>query len=730
MKVCALPLFSLCSSADCVPSSVPEQILTQRLQPVFEAAINKETQLNIASAEAAHHSTRSVKPGQGLPTGGPKGGFALRKPPSLSTLAMPTFNGLPPASKPLVAAVRTLIAQLPIENRDLLHTVVDLIKATARGSKETKMPLSNLLLVFTPSLNMTPPLLKVLCEAEGIWTEDGVDKEYGDSVEEGVIDIRRRTVVPGDAKPPPTPTKDREYRSPSSAIGPEESEDGSMDSRSGMLGEADSLRSARVSLENPSSDYHASGEDDASSSFYEDRGAAGAVVAAVAARRRRQETIDRPEVPTVYLDTRSHLSSSSISSLQDPSANSRFDHDVNPYYMHHSRDAATDDGSISSGPYSMNRDVYPYRPHQGHPDSPSPPPLSSSESVATPTSSNPSFTNLPLDGDDIKDKDNLNHPSHQRHALALDLAESAPLELRSGPKQTSKRPVISNPIPIVSPPDSGVQFPTAAPTQQTRPAPSRRRSIPILSFPSLGYGSEPSSAQTSPKLGSTPAGEKSLLRSKKPSLTLLFSKRSASSLNADKDKGLPFISAPLPHSSYGEKNSPRSSTASSVSTPLSAVTAPQSSRSVSGSMSTGSSSHLPPVLDTPIEGGSLMLDLGFDLSSPPPIATAKPKSDSTENLRPRQDSQSLSSQTSLQLNLPTIQPLSIISRKSSESQKSTGSQDHRIPPVPIRSQTSTSNISIVSTASRLSLLGDDEPEEEDDWTQSVLLAASVGDSST
>jgi len=80
------------------------------------------------------------------------------------------FSGMRAPSESLVNALRSLIAGLPQENRDLLHTVTDLISATAKRSKETKMPLSNLLLVFfCPSLNMNPPLLRVLCEAEGIW---------------------------------------------------------------------------------------------------------------------------------------------------------------------------------------------------------------------------------------------------------------------------------------------------------------------------------------------------------------------------------------------------------------------------------------------------------------------------------------------------------------------------------------------------------------------------------
>ena len=59
------------------------------------------------------------------------------------------------------------------------------------------MPLSNLLLVFCPSLAMSPPLLRVLCEGEGIW--DGVPavKERGAALidENEVLDIRAPSPV-------------------------------------------------------------------------------------------------------------------------------------------------------------------------------------------------------------------------------------------------------------------------------------------------------------------------------------------------------------------------------------------------------------------------------------------------------------------------------------------------------------------------------------------------------
>ena len=106
--------------------------------------------------------------GPSLPSN-PKSGTQMRKPPSLSTLAMPTFNGVRPPSQSSIHALAALVIRLPRENRDLLYTLIELIKATANRSQRTKMPLANLLLVFCPSLNIKPGLLRVFCESEDIW---------------------------------------------------------------------------------------------------------------------------------------------------------------------------------------------------------------------------------------------------------------------------------------------------------------------------------------------------------------------------------------------------------------------------------------------------------------------------------------------------------------------------------------------------------------------------------
>ncbi|KAI6046181.1 hypothetical protein EDC04DRAFT_2632381 [Pisolithus marmoratus] len=131
---------------------LPEPILTNDLMPFFDAAMASE---------------RSVKHVPDLPSSTRAG---MRKPPSLSTLATPSFTGDPPTDS-LRKLLSSLIARLPQENRDLLLTVTEVVKVTAQRSHETKMPLSNLLLVLCPSLNMNPALLQALCECEGIWDE-------------------------------------------------------------------------------------------------------------------------------------------------------------------------------------------------------------------------------------------------------------------------------------------------------------------------------------------------------------------------------------------------------------------------------------------------------------------------------------------------------------------------------------------------------------------------------
>ncbi|EIM81090.1 RhoGAP-domain-containing protein [Stereum hirsutum FP-91666 SS1] len=178
---------------------LPEPILTHALNPYFEAAMiaenNARRSEELARVEAAAAAGTSPPQMGGMrgPTlpSGPRAGMqpggggvvmggipTMRKPPSLSTLGLPNLSGIRPPSTSLVRHFASLIVRLPRENRDLLRTVVDLINETAKRAKGTngegggggtKMPLSNLTLVFCPSLNMSPGVLRVLCEVKEVW---------------------------------------------------------------------------------------------------------------------------------------------------------------------------------------------------------------------------------------------------------------------------------------------------------------------------------------------------------------------------------------------------------------------------------------------------------------------------------------------------------------------------------------------------------------------------------
>lgn len=549
---------------------LPEHLLTARLQRTFEAALTRELATYPPQSLTTKITTR-VTPG--LPSG-PKSGFnsGIRKPPSLSTLAMPSFNGMPAASSALVYSLRTLIAQLPQENRDLTRTVVELIQATASASKDTKMPLSNLLLVFCPSLNMSPPLLKALCEAQGIWDElpdpDEVLDISGDPV---ILDISADT----------------------SRDGSERGEDDYADAREGVDSERQSLQSVDGPCsEGQSSEYNASAEN----SMLEETSSV------------RRELPKRPTVPTVYLDSQSHYSSSSLSSS-----------------------------------------------HDARRDTVSPALVTSSESVdslVTPVSSgHPSLSYLPL-------QDSKKEPLAKKKISMNDL---------------KGRPTISSPITIDH---SSVQFPRSPPT------PQKRRSIPLLSLPSL-----PSFAPV--KLESPSPGTSPDPRDKRPSLRNIFTKRSVASLRSgsqSRPKSTMFLS------SDGVFDLPPSSGASdsSVSTPISAVTAPQSSTSL-----------LPPVLDTTIDSSSLDLSLGLDLTDSPP--------DSAVGLR---------SPDVRTANTDTTFYASARSSRVSFGTTETSPLDTQVGHNPYR-QRQASTLSIASSKLVLS----NEDEEEEDWTQSVLIAA-------
>lgn len=372
---------------------------------------------------------RAGSRGPSLPSGPrngtPIGANGLRKPPSLSTLAMPSFAGARTLSDETLAKIAVLVAQLPLCNRDLLYTVVELIRATAAAVKETKMTMGNLLLVFCPSLNMSPPLLRVLCEAEKIWEVPPPKVE-----QPAVLDI----AAPVLEISPPTENKHQSAPQPDTGTKADkdaEATQGEAVPRPGMF------------MRHPVSTFYASAL----------------------------------EIPTATTALE-RLSSSSNSGQDDGSS-----------YV-----SALDTSNKSSSAASSLA------------GSPRVPPLSSStDSLATPStmSENPSFSSaepisrqestgkseqIPADGPRVADSEELSIPSH-------------------------RRPVISAPIP----------FPA---TDSSVPQPSlvRRKSYNLLSFPPLKSDSAPSSPSS--------PNSQWVRRNSRPSLRLLFSKKSSSSLTS------------------------------------------------------------------------------------------------------------------------------------------------------------------------------------------------------
>ncbi|KAI0256190.1 hypothetical protein BJV78DRAFT_1278730 [Lactifluus subvellereus] len=173
---------------------LPEPILTHALNRYFEAAMLTETNIRKSIEEAAVSARTVGRPS--LPSG-PRD-TSLRKRPSLTTLMLPNFSGMRPPSQALLNAFATLVARLPQENRDLLRTVIDLINFVAHR-KEIRMPLSNLTLVLHPTLNMSPPVLRVLCEAESIW--DGPPPEGWEDSTDLVAQRDIPDPVPGSQSP-------------------------------------------------------------------------------------------------------------------------------------------------------------------------------------------------------------------------------------------------------------------------------------------------------------------------------------------------------------------------------------------------------------------------------------------------------------------------------------------------------------------------------------------------
>ena len=441
-------------------SLVHEPILTNALSPAFEAAMMSE---RLSNNTLESSSPRSIHPG-------------LRKPPSLSTLAMPNFSGSHPPSEPLRKALSSLIARLPQENRDLLFTVIEIINATSQRSEDTKMPLNNLLLVLCPSLSMNPSLLQALCECEGIWDEI------------------QRTV---DSKPPARP------------------------SRESVPSLHDVLEEEMLEKDVPKHDYS-------------------------------QSCNALPEVPVDDMveplaapaNTPVDVSSSQSSIATRASLDAaRSTSDTSSF-------APTDDSSSVSQSSQQEHPITPPSVNVKLPNPYSPPSLSSStDSLSSPSisPSSPmrSAKHLPL-------LDDFREPRTSASPHTLIIADPAPLSL---PTSRHVQPQF--------------QFPSTGGDLTQLHSLMHRKSTPSMIFPSVQQTDVPSP-------NSLAARAK---RMKKPSLHLLFTKRSASP-----------ISSPV----YSRNSSASES-------PVSMMTAQSTSRF-----------SFPPVLNTAIDSSSISLALGIE----------------------------------------------------------------------------------------------------------------------
>ncbi|KAF9227459.1 RhoGAP-domain-containing protein [Gyrodon lividus] len=485
---------------------LPEPILTNHLMPYFDAAMASERLTNNAQDPPPPRS-KNVHPG-------------LRKPPSLSTLSMPIFGGAHPPSDSLRKALSSLIARLPQENRDLLLTVTEVINHTAKRSSETKMPLSNLLLVLCPSLSMNPSLLQALCESEDIWSGVQSSKEAKplnaiteDALQSPVERLEgqdERQLPPGADKNtlyPKSSNESKRFARPlpnvpiEDFVPPPESIVGS-----GLVNVPNiNIPASPVSVSEPSSPCPS------------------------------QDTI-----PRVPID-----SSETVSSF-----------------------STTDDSSSVSHFSQGGRPVTPTSVNLKLTNSYSPPSLScSTDSLSVPSLSSGSSMHLvkPLPLVDCEPQS-----SNSPHSPII--AEPIPLPI---PHLRPRQPVLQ----------AQFHFPGTG-DNVTRSPLTHRTSTPSMSLSSSSSAEVRSASLTS-----------RVKRLKKPSLHLLFTRRSASPMSSPATQ-----SSAIGASSFSthKEGSSRSSSASE-SSPDSMVTAPQSSRF-----------SYPPVLNTAIDESSISLALGIE----------------------------------------------------------------------------------------------------------------------
>ena len=591
--------------------------------------------------------------GPTLPAGPKVGGSApaMRKPPSLSTLAMPNFSGIRAPSESLLNALRSLIARLPEENRDLLHTVTDLIKATARRSKETKMPLSNLLLVFCPSLNMNPPLLRVLCEAEGIW-----DIPPSPLQQPSVLDIKRQSI-----------TMD---------IGPViQSESPPMDGEEVFDPPKDEVPTSEGQPWN----HNSEGQEAVSEVPWAVFAQLNLDAAVIQQRRERTNSAygrrplprapsgaRREPVETLYLDSESAddlvLQSSAASTAE-----------ILPYCATTSELWSSKDNMSASRSSSVSPAL---------PNLSSPPSLSSSTDSLT-SSETPSSSHLPLQEGHF-DKTEV---SPRPHTPAI--VEPADLPLPPTPRRATTSPTVGGEI----------LFPSTSSSAMS--SLNRRPSVPGLS----------TKGSTPPSPGPTSASSLRTRRIKKPSLNLLFTRRSSASLHSASASINPAsVSTPVSYLQSPHSASPLSSASTPVSVQQSMYTAQ------------ASTSSLPPVLNMTIKTSPLQLSMGVDDDKRQTIGAGSSPSNHTVAYEPTKEPWLSPSTVAPSLNET---PIADLYSTPSSSVPSFDAHENTQPlRLQLKPRPSYSSLASATTSfNHLSMALPDEEAVEHDWAQSVLAAA-------
>ena len=462
--------------------SVPESILTNSLIPYFESALAAEDQASRASMESSNNGPINSAPSHQR-TGSSLG---LRKAPSLSTLAVPNFKGKRTVSDSLLKALTWLISRMPRENRDLLYTVIELIRQTAARSVETKMPLANLLLLFSPTLNMNPGMLRVLCEHEDIWLgapqappQDETPEAAvagNEEDEDEVLDIRATFVT---------------ARESTGSVGENSATDSSAKGSSSSGVDADESTSDDDDDDEESSLH--TPEESPEASHVDVEQTLGSRLTVEVGNRMAQVMPDvvllppiNPVSPVVLADD----AASFISALEPQSTSS----------------------TRSTSPH-LAQDV---------------PQLSSSESLTSrsETSEEPlsprGRSSVDVDEEDagppVMNLKEQNRRSQDSFFLAPSPSDDLDLSLRAIPR----RPAISTNLSVSTAQPASVTFPSVHGSTPATPI-SRRKSFALLSFPSLRSASEsPSTSNTSSPSTSTPPS--TWHRPKRPSLHLLLQK--------------------------------------------------------------------------------------------------------------------------------------------------------------------------------------------------------------